>query len=162
MNLSEIAKKINVETPYELQESFDGYWFRYDVIPEGTTTDQFANYIEVKDVLESYGVYLENVQIEHDCITGDLLKIEKETDRMVSTTACDYSVTGEHLQGFTISPIEAKDSVPSRYRVAVYPSGEKVLQAGKAIRKGFDVSWDWEEIETVHVDENGEEMNGNN
>lgn len=54
-------------------ETNEGIYFRYDVWPEGTPKENWTEYCDLQEELQSLGWTIDDVYIEHDCISGDLI-----------------------------------------------------------------------------------------
>ena len=53
----------------------EGLWLRYDT-EDSDPKEQWSNYIEVVETLKLIGYEFDEPQVEHDCITGDIIKIK--------------------------------------------------------------------------------------
>ena len=74
--LQEKIDKVDSETPYLIQKDCSGdWWLRYDT-DDSDPKEQWENYIMVQDDLRDYGLKLDDAQIEHDCISGDVMEID--------------------------------------------------------------------------------------
>jgi hypothetical protein len=51
-------------------------YFRYDTEDSTPSENEDLYYYDIREELERYSLTLEEVQIEHDCITGDLIEIQ--------------------------------------------------------------------------------------
>ena len=53
-----------------------GPWLRYDT-DDSDSREQWDNYIEVLECMKKVGFILDDPQLEHDCISGDIIKEEE-------------------------------------------------------------------------------------
>ena len=74
-NINQLLKN----TAYEGKVSIDGdmLYFREDTDDLDTKTN-WSNYCDIQDDLKQYGLALSDAQIEHDCISGELVYLKDQ------------------------------------------------------------------------------------
>lgn len=58
-----------------VEQDKDGPWLRYDT-DDNDSREQWDEYLEVLECLALEGLTLSDPQLEHDCISGDIIKDE--------------------------------------------------------------------------------------
>lgn len=60
---------------YEIGISNGKLSLRYDIFPEATSKENYSVYLEIQEDLRSIGYELIDPYIEHDCVSGSIVKV---------------------------------------------------------------------------------------